>query len=154
MKTQTNVKTDNNATYKLSNLMFSFDSQIRYFSNEIRLRNKNYHKFIEIWINDYLNSKNFSKSFEFEIIWSHWANLHFSITDFIDRYNGKLSFYHNNSLNDFILNYQKFVKRWIKLRRNKSGEWIDGSSKLSMLVRKVMKEQNFESRMSYLYNGY
>jgi hypothetical protein len=136
---------------------YTYDTLKRHFTNEIEMRNQYFRKYIEMWIEEYIGNSNYSKSFEYEVVWRYWNEFEMSVFDFINRYkellkseNESLRKQHEIFENDFL----RWRTPWIKSRRkDKNGDWIDSSSMFQTLVRKVMKEQNFVRRLNYFSEG-
>ena len=128
----------------------------RYFQTEMEMRNTYFRKYIEMWIEDYFGNVSLTKSFEHEIVWRCWNDFETSVFDFIRKYQYEIpsSYAFKDCFENFKDNFYLWRNQWLKLRRkNKNGEGIEGSSKFQTLVRKVMKEQNFEKRVSFFLKG-
>ena len=155
-----NINTNHEDKSNINKEIVKFDLcefmfQKNYFSNEIRMRNEHFKKYIEIWIDDYLNGT-LVKHFEYEYAFRQWNNFEQSVVCFIKSNEEIIAKLIENKwikkeFENFKVYFLNFKEYWLNLRRkNKNGEWIDGSSKFQTLVRKVMKEQNFEKRINLL----
>ncbi len=135
--------------------VFEFMSQRDYFQNEMRMRSEHFKKYIEMWIDDYLNGS-LVKHFEYEYAFRQWNLFEQSALNFIKRYEEIIpKFTEKNwvkkELENFKVNFLSFRNYWLNLRRkNNKDEWLENSSKFQTLVRKTMKEQNFEKRITLL----
>lgn len=132
-----------------------FMFQKNYFTNEMRMRNEHFKKYIEIWIDDYLNGS-LVKHFEYEYAFRQWNNFEQSVVCFIKSNEEIISKLTENKFikkefENFKVYFLNFREHWLNLRRkNNKGEWLENSSKFQTIVRKTMKEQKFETRISLI----
>ena len=158
-KTLNNLNTNHQDKSNINKEIVKFDLcefmfQKNYFSNEMRMRNEHFKKYIEIWIDDYLNGS-LVKHFEYEYVFRQWNNFEQSVVCFIKSNEEIIAKLAENKwikkeFENFKVYFLNFREHWLNLRRkNKNGEGVEGSSKFQTLVRKVMKEQNFGKRESY-----
>jgi len=132
-----------------TDLDLEFDVITRNLYSQIISMNNHMEKFIDIDIEEYLNSS-LTKDFESEWVFNRGANLLLTVNSLKTIFcnNRKNENKYKNDLNKLYFQMRVHNDEWITCEKNKDDKFIDGTSKFSKLVRERMKVLNFKKRLN------
>ena len=132
-----------------TNLGMEFDMITRNIYTQIISMNNHMEKFIDIDIEEYLNS-DLTQDFESEWVFNRGANLLLTVNSMQTIFcnNRKNEKKYKDELNKLHWSIRQHNIKWITCEKNKDDKFINGTSKFSKLVKERMKVLNFKKRLN------